>query len=178
MPDVPQPSLDRLVPFAGHPLVVGVTPGGSDLVVHTAITWAQALDVEMYFAYVDVSRISVSENADGSVQHVAVDPDTIDDAWPDRERDLRTWLESLCGEHQGRWHLRYLAGRPDRALTHLARAVDAGAFVVGAHGTHSRWRPDEFLNQSIAVRLSHHQHRPVLIVPLAVVDWKAHTPWQ
>lgn len=26
---------------------------------------------------------------------------------------------------------------------------------------------------SVAVHLAHHQHRPVVIVPLTVVDWKA-----
>jgi nucleotide-binding universal stress UspA family protein len=71
------------------------------------------------------------------------------------------------------WAFRYLAGRPDRALTHLARAVDASAFVIGtrAPGPGSRMR--EAMEGSVAVRLTHHQHRPVLIVPLEVIDWKA-----
>ncbi len=174
----PQPARHRIVPFAGHPLVVGVVPHGSDLVVHTALEWANALGVEIYFGYVDTSRFVISENPDGTVEHISVDPDTLDDAWRDRERELREWLTPLCADQPVEWRVRYLAGRPDRALTHLARAVDASAFVIGAHGVRSRWRPEEFLNQSIGIRLSHHQHRPVLIVPLAVVDWKDRTPWQ
>ncbi|MDA8439831.1 MAG: universal stress protein [Propionibacterium sp.] len=174
----PQPAVHRIVPFAGHPLVVGVVPNGSDLVVHTALEWANALEVEIYFAYVDTSRIVITEHPDGTVDHISVDPDILDDAWRDWELALHDWLTRLCADQPVAWHVRYLAGRPDRALTHLARTVDASAFVIGAHGVRSRWRADEFLNQSIGIRLSHHQHRPVLTVPLAVVDWKAKTPWQ
>ena len=174
----PQPARHRIVPFTGHPLVVGVVPNGSDLVAHTALEWARALGVDVYFAYVDPSRVTIEENPDGTVEHINVDPDTLDDSWQQRESDLHSWLEPLCADQPVAWHVRYLAGRPDRALTHLARAVDAAAFVIGAHGVRSRWRADEFLNQSIGIRLSHHQHRPVLIVPLAVVDWKGRTPWQ
>lgn len=33
--------------------------------------------------------------------------------------------------------------------------------------------PREFLDGSVAARLSHHQHRPVIVVAVSVVDWKA-----
>jgi hypothetical protein len=29
----------------------------------------------------------------------------------------------------------------------------------------------------VALHLTRHQHRPVLVVPVAVVDWKAPAPW-
>ena len=75
------------------------------------------------------------------------------------------------------WQFRYLAGRVDRALTHLARAVDAAAFVVGTHvGRHHRIA--DFVNGSMSMQLSHRQHRPVLVVPLEVVDWKGRAPWE
>jgi hypothetical protein len=36
----------------------------------------------------------------------------------------------------------------------------------------------EFFEGSVAVHLAHHQHRPVLTVPLNVVDWKEiRAPW-
>lgn len=178
MSNTPQPTLDRLVPFAGHPLVAGVVPDGCDMVVHTALNWARALQIEVYFAYVDPSRVTIAENPDGTVRHAATEPNALHDDWQQRNRALRAWLAELCADHPIRWHFRYLAGRPDRALTHLARAVNASAFVIGAHGRVSRWRPEEYLNRSVAVRLSHHQHRPVLIVPSTVVDWRARTPWQ
>ena len=75
------------------------------------------------------------------------------------------------------WRFRYLAGRPDRALTHLARAVDAAVLVVGTHAPEHGAKVREFLDGALALKLAQHQHRPVLAVPLSVVDWKAPMPW-
>lgn len=88
-------------------------------------------------------------------------------------REVEQWMTGS----EVPWHLRYLAGRADRALTHLARAVDAAAFVVGTHvGRHRRM--SEFLTGTLALQLSHRQHRPVLVVPTQVVDWQARAPWE
>ncbi|MGO3814475.1 MAG: universal stress protein, partial [Cellulosimicrobium funkei] len=53
---VPQPALDRMVPFAGHAVVVGVVPGGDPLVVRTAAAWADAAGSRLVAAYADASR--------------------------------------------------------------------------------------------------------------------------
>lgn len=175
---VPQPSPQRMVPVPGHPLVVGVVPGQSELVALTAAAWASALGgVPLYFGYVDQSRIVEREYPDGIVRHAELDPDRADDSWEGREREIREFLAAVLADHAGPWEFRYLAGRPDRALTHLARAVDASAIVVGARHPSSAERVREFLAGSVAVHLARHQHRPILIVPVAVVDWKAPTPW-
>lgn len=175
---VPQPSPQRMVPVPGHPLVVGVVPGQPELVALTASAWADALGgVPLYFGYADPARIVEDELEDGTVRHSDLDPDLADDSWQQRERDIRAFLTGALAGHRGPWEFRYLAGRADRALTHLARAVDASAIVVGAKRPSSTERLREFLAGSVAVRLSRHQHRPVLIVPLAVVDWKAPTSW-
>lgn len=167
-----------MVPVPGHPLVVGVVPGQSDLVPLTAAAWADALGgVPMLFGYADPSRVVDQEYADGTVRHSAMDPDGTDDSWEQRDVVLRDQLAGVLAGHRGPWEFRYLAGRADRALTHLARAVDASAIVVGAKNPTSAERLREFLAGSVAVRLSRHQHRPVLVVPLAVVDWKAPTRW-
>ncbi|WP_454300988.1 universal stress protein [Salana multivorans] len=176
---VPQPGLERMVPFPGHPLVVGVVPGQNPLVVRTAVGLAAALGVGLYAGYVDTSRYTVSEHPDGSVTHAALDPDTADDSWRDTEAELRDHLATLLAGDGVPWQLRYLAGRPDRALTHLARAVDASALVVGTRAPGGGPRMRELLEGSVAAHLAHHQHRPVLTVPLAVVDWKEiRTPWE
>jgi nucleotide-binding universal stress UspA family protein len=167
-----------MVPVPGHPLVVGVVPGQPELVALTAAAWAVALGgVPLYFGYSDPARIVDTEYADGTVQHSAIEPDQADDTWQAREQEIRAFLASALAGHAGPWQFRYLAGRADRALTHLARAVDASAIVVGAKHPSSGERLREFLAGSVAVRLTRHQHRPVLIVPLAVVDWKAPTSW-
>ncbi len=175
---VPQPSAGRMVPVPGHPLVVAVVPGQSELVALTAAAWSDALGgVPLYFGYVDESRIVDEEFPDGSVRHTDLDPDQADDDWEERERAIRAFLTETLADHAGPWEFRYLAGRPDRALTHLARAVDASAFIVGARRPSSSERLREFLAESVALHLSRHQHRPVIIVPVAVVDWKAPAPW-
>ncbi|MGC3994828.1 MAG: universal stress protein [Propionicimonas sp.] len=175
---VPQPSPQRMVPVPGHPIVVGVVPGQPELVALTAAAWSDALGgVPLYFGYSDPSRIVDSEDADGTVRHSAISPDQADDSWQEREALIRGFLATVLADHTGPWEFRYLAGRADRALTHLARAVDASAIVVGAKHPSSTERLREFIAGSVAVRLARHQHRPVVIVPLAVVDWKAPAAW-
>ena len=176
--EVPQPSTSRMVPVAGHPLVVGIVPGQPELVALTAAEWARSAGASsLYFAYADASRYVREEHPDGSVWHEDIDPDSADpDQWRERQREIEAFLGEVLAGSDIPWHLRYLAGRADRALTHLARAVDAAGFVVGTRAPGAGARMREALGGSVAVRLTHHQHRPVLVVPLQVVDWKAH-PW-
>lgn len=172
--EVPQPGVDRMVPLRGHPLVVGVKPGQPDLVPRTAASWALAAGAsELYCAYVDPTRFVREEHADGTVRHDAVDPDGADEAWRHRQHLLVSWLGDALADAGVPWHFRYLAGRPDRALTHLARAVDAAGFVVGARRPGAGARMRGLLEGSVAVHLARHQHRPVLVVPVHVVDWSA-----
>ncbi|MCB7135824.1 universal stress protein [Cellulosimicrobium marinum] len=177
---VPQPALDRMVPFAGHALVVGVVPDQDPLVVRTAVSLARALGgARLVCGYADTSRYVVAEAPDGSVTHAPLDPDVVDDTGEEAVAALRAHLDDLLHDTGLPWELHDLAGRPDRALTHLARAVDAAAIVVGtrAPGTGARLR--EAVEGSVAAHLAHHQHRPVLTVPLSVVDWKElRTPWE
>lgn len=169
-----QPSPDRLTPPAHHPFVVGINVDESPLVPLTAAAWASALDgCTLYFAYVDTSRKVLDEYPDGTVEHVAIDPDTEDEAaWQARAEAFVSKLRETLGDTTVAWEFRYLAGQPSRALTHLARAVDASAFVVGTreHGVLKTF--EDAIAGSIAHELSIHQHRPVLIVPRSVLDWK------
>lgn len=174
---VPQPSPERIVGAGGNPLVVGIVPGQDEVVALTAATWADALGAKLYFGYVDRSRIVDEEYPDGTVRHTDLDPDQADDSWQDRAQQMRDFLTRTLEGHSCLWEFRYLAGRPDRALTHLARAVDASAIIVGGRHPSSAERLREFLAESVALHLSRHQHRPVIIVPVTVVDWKAPAPW-
>ncbi|HEX5333099.1 MAG TPA: universal stress protein [Cellulomonas sp.] len=171
--ETPQPSPSRMTPFSGHPIVVAVVPHEPELVALTAASWSQAAGgVPVYFAYVDPTRFTVEEHADGTVRHADIDPDAVDDSWLERQEQIEASLTHVLGDSGISWEFRYLAGRPDRALTHLARAVDAAAIVVGTRAPGPGARLREVVEGSIAVQLSHHQHRPVLVVPLSVVDWQ------
>ena len=174
----PQPHPTRMTAFDGHPLVVSVIPGQPPIVALTAVSLARATHAPaLYFAYVDGSRYADEEYPDGTVRHLSIDPDIDDEIWPDREAALIHMVVEWMADQQIPWHFRYLAGRVDRALTHLARAVDAAAFVVGTHvGRHHRIA--EFINGSVSMQLSHRQHRPVVVVPVSVVDWEGRAPWE
>ncbi|WP_306370058.1 universal stress protein [Nocardiopsis sp. CC223A] len=175
----PQPAVSRITPFAGHPLVVGVEPEPPDLLPLTAASLAAATGAPcVYFAYADPARFTVQEYPDGTVRHEPVDADSVDDSWSAVRDALRARLTRALAPVAVPWELRYLAGRPDRALTHLARAVDAAAIVVGTRAPGAGARIREFVEGSVAVHLAHHQHRPVITVPLSVVDWKdTASPW-
>lgn len=174
----PQPHPSRLTDFAGHPLVVGVVADQAPVVASTAVSLARATSASaLYFAHVDTSRYADVEHADGTVRHLSIDPDLDDETWPEREAALVRMVGEWMEGQDVPWHFRYLAGRPDRALTHLARAVDAAAFVVGTHVGHHH-RIADFVNGSVPVQLSHRQHRPVVVVPVTVVDWEGRAPWE
>ncbi|MFT3874887.1 MAG: universal stress protein [Propioniciclava sp.] len=168
----PQPATDRITPFAGHPLVVGVEERVPEVLVRTAVSLAQATGAaKLYFAYADPARSVIEELSDGTVLHASLSPDALDDTWIARAADLTGRLGESLSEAGVAWEFRYLAGRPDRALTHLARAVDAAAIVVGGRAPGAGARLIEAVTGSVAVHLAHHQHRPVLTVPISVIDW-------
>ncbi len=174
---VPQPAPERMTPFDGGALVVGVRPGSDPLVVLTAATLARATGGELFVAYVDEQRFTEREFADGAVQHSDLNPDAADDSWRQVEAKLKAELDGVLAGTGVGWQFRYLAGRPDRSLTHLARAVDAAVIVVGNRAPEHGAKVREFLDGALALKLAQHQHRPVLAVPLSVVDWKAPMPW-
>ncbi|MCW5954065.1 MAG: hypothetical protein KIT69_17580, partial [Propionibacteriaceae bacterium] len=125
MREVPQPAPHRIEPVANRPLVVGAVPGQSPLVALTAATWAQAMGGSLHFGYADPTRIVDQEFADGTVRHSPLEPDREDDDWRRRRDQLQAQLADTLAGSAVTWELRYLAGRADRALTHLARAVGA-----------------------------------------------------
>ncbi len=173
MNTTPQPAVDRITPFAGNALVVGVEPGQPELVVVTAAKLAEALEAKVYFAYADPERITTREFPDGTVQHSSLSLDYVDDeVWQERRDKLIAALNAVLATTPIEWEFRYLAGRTDRALTHLARAVDASMFIVGTERPGGSGRMKRFFRGTVANNLAHHQHRPVLMIPTTVVDWK------
>lgn len=173
---VPQPSPQRMTPFRSGAIVAAVRPGADPLVALTAADLARVTGGALYFAHVDEQRFVEREFFDGTVQHADLNPDAAGDEWRRHEAQMIDELTGLVGA-QPEWRFRYLAGRPDRALTHLARAVDAAVLVVGTRAPEHGARVREFLDGALALKLAQHQHRPVLAVPLSVVDWKAPMPW-
>ena len=116
MNTTPQPAIERITPFAGNALVVGVEPGQPEIVVITAAKLAETLQAKVYFAYADPERITEREFPDGTVQHSGLNPDFADDeVWQQRRDKLIAALNSVLATGPTEWEFRYLAGRADRA---------------------------------------------------------------
>ncbi|BAS11651.1 hypothetical protein AHiyo4_50730 [Arthrobacter sp. Hiyo4] len=63
------------------------------------------------------------------------------------------------------WTLRTLAGDPGRALARLAAESNSPMIIVGTSERGLTHRISEMLNGSVGLWLTHHQSRPVLVVP-------------
>ena len=85
-------------------------------------------------------------------------------------------LEQVVRDRSGAPHL--VPVDPARELGRLADAVGARLVVVGARRPGVRGRVGELLTGSVAVRLVHHQHRPVLVVPPAAPAAEEPASWE
>jgi nucleotide-binding universal stress UspA family protein len=143
------------------PVLVGVTPGQSLAVLHRAADLAHTLAVPLVCAFADPAAFSERE-ADGRREAVAIDPDGVDDGAGIRA-DLHRGLTSELADTGLTWTFVALAGEPAAALGGHAEEIDASMIVVGSR---ERTRLEEVVGGSVALRLSHRQARPVVVVPL------------
>lgn len=156
-------------------IIVGVTSSTPPFVLDTALRYARAFDAEIVAAYVDQSRY-VTTAADGTNVSMPIDPDLADDD----ERVIPPEVDALTHARWGadvRWSIRLLAGDAATALASLADQVDAVMIVVGTRRPTMQGTLAEFFNGSVAVRLAHRQHRPIVVVPVAPVT-DGPLPWE
>lgn len=159
-------------------ILVGVAKDLADAVLIVASRLAADLGCDLVCASVDPNRYAVTEDNDGTVHSVPIDPDL-----PEFDEDvfdpaLTQRIEKLLSGTGVSWSPRTLAGDPARALGHLAEKLDARMIVVGTHEAGLRTSMREFFRSSVAVHLAHRQHRPVLVVPLSPVDDGRALPWE
>ena len=148
------------------PVLMGVVPGQPLAVAHRAAELAFSLDVKLVCAYVDVTTY-LAEEPDGRAEARPIDPDGIDDDIEGISAGIREHLREALDAGGVRWSFVTLAGDPARALGRLAESTDASVIVVGTRERGLGARFEELLVGSVAVHLTHRQHRPVLVVPLA-----------
>jgi nucleotide-binding universal stress UspA family protein len=158
-------------------IVVGYVPGQPDAVLLHAAQVARRFDAELVCAIVDEGRYVVEELPDGSVRSMPIDPDVVDEEHGAVDPKVLAHVDRVLADREVRWSVRALAGEPATALAHLADALDAAMIVIGTRETHRRRSLHDFFAGSIAVRLAHRQHRPVLVVPLSPVSNDADLPW-
>jgi nucleotide-binding universal stress UspA family protein len=159
-------------------VVVGVVPGQPPSVVAEAARFAAAFEAELVCAVVDPSRYTLLGTADGDAQATSIDPDLADDADLVVDPDIESVIAETLAGTGVRWSTRALAGGPSAELTRLADDLDAAMIVVGTRQAGFRGTMHEFFSGSVAVQLAHHQHRPVVVVPLHPVGMDEPPPWQ
>ncbi|KZE33959.1 universal stress protein [Microbacterium sp. T32] len=145
-------------------VIAGVVPGQSPRVLRAAARQAALAGTDLVIAHVDTTRFVAFEDPDGYVN-----PSTIDVAGAAARAALAEVQAAadaaLAGETVS-WSVRQVIGDPALALIHLADELDASLLVVGTRKRGLGESLREFLTGSVAARLTHRQHRPVLVVPL------------
>ncbi|VXA98047.1 Universal stress family protein [Arthrobacter sp. 9AX] len=158
-------------PFSGtSPLLVGIAPKQHPEVLQTAAVLAARLGRPLLCAYVDEASYLVEWDPARSAHRLSLHPDADDEDIRAVAAELRAAVEAAvakvpAGAGQAEWTLRTLAGDPARALARLAAESDVPMIIVGTSERGFSHRLSEALNGSVGAWLSHHQSRPVLVVP-------------
>ncbi|MBB2977087.1 nucleotide-binding universal stress UspA family protein [Microbacterium endophyticum] len=145
-------------------VLVGVIPGQPARVVHEAARYSQVLGAPLLVVHVDVTRFVTSEDPDGYVHSAPID---LNIATSEGELDeVRAEVEAALSDTDVPWVLDQLVGDPALAIKHHADKVDARLLVIGTRKRGFGESVREFFTGSVAARLAHRQHRPILVVPL------------
>lgn len=131
---------------------------------------AVKLAAPLVCAYVDEASYLVEWDPARSAHRLSLHPDKDDDDIRSVTNGLKRTIEealqnAAVGSASVDWTLRTLAGDPARALARLAAESNAPMIIVGTSERGLAHRISEALNGSVGAWLSHHQSRPVLVVP-------------
>lgn len=145
-------------------VIVGTIPEQSTRVLKEGARYAKLLGTHLLVVHVDVTRFVTYEDPDGYVHSAPIDIDIASG-----ETALASVTATAAGLLEGSvidWSVRQLVGDPALAMKHLAEQVDARLLVVGTRKRGIGESIREFFTGSVAARLAHRQHRPILVVPL------------
>ena len=159
----PQPAAEDDPRLRGA-VVAAVTPGQPGRVLKEAAAYAALLQAHLVVVNVDVTRFVTYEDPDGYVHSAPIDLHVAPGA-----EDIEVVRSEAAAVLDGRgveWSVQQLVGDPALAIKHLADRIDARLLVVGTRKRGLGESIREFFTGSVAARLAHRQHRPILIVPL------------
>ena len=145
-------------------VIVGMQPEQPDRVLQEAIRYAKLLQAPLVVTHVDVTRFVTYEDPDGYVHSAPIDLNIDAGAaeFDEVQAAASVWLEDTGLT----WTARQLVGDPALAIKQLANKLEAQLIVVGTRKRGLGESIREFFTGSVAARLAHRQHRPVLVVPL------------
>lgn len=159
-------------------VVVGVVRNQPPAVVAAAAKLAEKIGAELICVWVDTARYTVGTSPDGAVIALPIDPDLVIDAETEVfDPELEDKIAAALQNSSVSWSVRALAGSAAHELARVAEDVDASLIVVGTREAGLRGSLREFFNGSVAVQLTHRQHRPVVVVPLNPVGTDGSLPW-
>lgn len=145
-------------------VIVGVQPNQDRHVIDEAVRFARLLDAPLVVAHVDVTRFVTYEDPDGYVHSAPIDINF--DAGAAEFEAVQAAAAAILEGTGITWTARQLVGDPALAIKQLANKLDASLIVVGTRKRGIGESIREFFTGSVAARLTHRQHRSVLVVPL------------
>jgi len=145
-------------------VIVAAVPGQSARVLREGAHFARLMQAPLVIVHVDMTRFVTYEDPDGYVHSAPIDIDVAPGA-AELEAVRQAAHDALDAKGVA-WELRQLVGDPAIALKNLAERLDAKLLVVGTRDRGIGESIREFFTGSVAARLAHRQHRPILVVPL------------
>ncbi|MFD5224319.1 universal stress protein [Microbacterium sp. NPDC058342] len=144
-------------------VIVGLQPGQPPHVLAEAVRYAKLLGAPLVVVHVDVTRFVTYEDPDGYVHSAPIDLNL--EAGVAEFEDVQREVSSALGKEDIVWTARQLVGDPALAIKQLANKLDAELIVIGTRKRGLGESIREFFTGSVAARLAHRQHRPVLVIP-------------
>ncbi|MGO2113275.1 MAG: universal stress protein [Pseudoclavibacter sp.] len=161
---------------ASATIVVGVIPGRTQAIMPSAVEFAERFGASLVFAFVDAASALVSPVPDATFVATPLAPEVIEEIEQAAGEQLTAEIAPHLDGHDIEWSAVGRVGDPARSLIDLADDSDALMIVVGTREG-LRGSIHEFFNGSVAARLSHWQHRPVVVIPLAPKGVGEPLPW-
>ena len=142
-------------------IIVGVIPNQPDRVVIEACAFARRLGTaEVHLTYVNPTLIDEDGNPE------PLDSDSMDASWHEESVSLKSHVMQVAQQHGIHALFHQLEGDPATQLARCAAHHDAVMIVVGTRERGALDAIKEWINGSVAVRLSHMQDVQVLMIPL------------
>ncbi|ROP58689.1 universal stress protein [Curtobacterium sp. PhB115] len=157
-------------------IVAGLQVGDVEAVATVAAQIAHRFNAALVCVTIDPSLLSIGTRPDGSEMIEAIDPDSSESTPRGLPDDDIAVIQGVAARYQVPVENLTRVGDPARMLAAIAEERQAELIVVGTRT--GRHRMAEFFNGSVAARLTHQQHRPVLVVPTNPVGFDAPLPWQ
>lgn len=146
-------------------VIAAITPEQPARVVTEAARYAELHGAPLVVVHVDVTRFVTYEDPDGAPHTAPIDINV--DAGVAELAEVRQHVAETLRGSDVEWSTTQLVGDPALAIKHFANKIDAPLIVIGTRNRGFGESLREFFTGSVAARLSHRQHRPLLVVPLS-----------